>query len=53
MDDVARGQRRFLVLHGWQNRRPREHWQHWLTDSLRATGERVRYPQLPTRSCRR
>jgi predicted alpha/beta hydrolase family esterase len=37
----------FLVLHGWQNRRPREHWQHWLTDSLRATGEQVLYPQLP------
>ena len=47
MGDVATGQRRFLVLHGWQNRRPREHWQHWLTDSLRATGEQVLYPQLP------
>jgi predicted alpha/beta hydrolase family esterase len=40
-------ERRFLVLHGWQNRRPREHWQHWLTDSLRCTGEQVLYPQLP------
>jgi predicted alpha/beta hydrolase family esterase len=47
MGDVATGERRFLVLHGWQNRRPREHWQHWLTDSLRATGEQVLYPQLP------
>ncbi len=47
MNDVAIGERRFLVLHGWQNRRPREHWQHWLTDSLRATGEQVLYPQLP------
>jgi predicted alpha/beta hydrolase family esterase len=40
-------ERRFLVLHGWQNRRPREHWQHWLTDSLRCAGEQVLYPQLP------
>ncbi len=47
MSDVAIGERRFLVLHGWQNRRPREHWQHWLADSLRATGEQVLYPQLP------
>lgn len=47
MGDVAIGERRFLVLHGWQNRRPREHWQHWLTDGLRATGEQVLYPQLP------
>jgi predicted alpha/beta hydrolase family esterase len=39
--------RRFLVVHGWQNHRPAEHWQHWLTESLRASGEQVLYPQLP------
>lgn len=40
-------QRRFLVLHGWQNRRPRGHWQRWLVAELRAAGEQVTYPQLP------
>ncbi|MGF7236425.1 MAG: RBBP9/YdeN family alpha/beta hydrolase [Frankia sp.] len=39
--------RRFLVLHGWQNRRPPAHWQWQLVDALRATGEQVLYPQLP------
>jgi hypothetical protein len=39
--------RRFLVVHGWQNRRPREHWQRWLTERLRSSGEQVLYPQLP------
>ncbi|MCW2983673.1 MAG: hypothetical protein JWR63_1243 [Conexibacter sp.] len=39
--------RRFLVVHGWQNHRPAGHWQHWLTESLRASGEQVLYPQLP------
>lgn len=38
---------RFLILHGFGNRRPRGHWQHWLADQLRRRGERVRYPQLP------
>ena len=39
--------RRFLVLHGWQSRRPPEHW-HWqLVEELRAAGEQVLYPQLP------
>jgi predicted alpha/beta hydrolase family esterase len=42
------GGRRFLVLHGWQNRRPRGHW-HWqLTEALRASGEHVLYPQFPS-----
>jgi predicted alpha/beta hydrolase family esterase len=40
--------RRFLVLHGWQNRRPTGHWQWQLTESLRAAGEQVLYPQFPT-----
>jgi predicted alpha/beta hydrolase family esterase len=39
--------RRFLVLHGWQNRRPRNHWQWQLVESLRSDGEQVLYPQLP------
>lgn len=39
--------RRFLVLHGFGNRRPRTHWQWWLTDQLRRRGEIVLYPQLP------
>jgi predicted alpha/beta hydrolase family esterase len=40
--------RRFLVLHGWQNRRPTDHWQFWLTERLRSRGEQVLYPQLPS-----
>ena len=39
--------RRYLVLHGWENRRPPAHWQYWLTERLRAAGEQVLYPQLP------
>jgi uncharacterized protein len=39
--------RRFLILHGYDNRRPPEHWHHWLAQSLRARGEQVVYPQLP------
>jgi predicted alpha/beta hydrolase family esterase len=42
-----RPDRRFLVLHGWQNRRPRAHWQWQLVESLRAAGEQVLYPQFP------
>jgi uncharacterized protein len=39
--------RRFLLLHGWQNRRPRHDWQFWLAERLRERGEQVLYPQLP------
>ncbi|WNI18627.1 RBBP9/YdeN family alpha/beta hydrolase [Actinacidiphila sp. ITFR-21] len=39
--------RSFLILHGWQNHRPKDHWQHWLADELTAGGDRVTYPQLP------
>jgi predicted alpha/beta hydrolase family esterase len=39
--------RSFLVLHGWGNHRPPEHWQHWLASELVAGGHVVRYPQLP------
>jgi len=38
----------FLLLHGWQNRRPAGHWQHLLADELRGHGHEVRYPQLPS-----
>ncbi|MEV6346881.1 alpha/beta hydrolase [Actinoplanes sp. NPDC051851] len=39
---------RFLILHGWQNRRPANHWQHWLATSLTDSGHAVDYPQLPS-----
>jgi predicted alpha/beta hydrolase family esterase len=39
--------RRFLILHGWQNHRPPGHWQRWLAEGLQASGEQVLYPQLP------
>ncbi|MER6358359.1 alpha/beta hydrolase [Streptomyces sp. NPDC001634] len=37
----------YLVLHGWQNHRPKDHWQHWLADRLTGLGHHVTYPQLP------
>jgi predicted alpha/beta hydrolase family esterase len=37
----------YLILHGWQNHRPPEHWQHWLAGRLIALGHEVHYPQLP------
>jgi len=40
--------RRFLVVHGWQNRRPVGHWQWQLTEALRAGGDHVLYPQFPS-----
>ncbi|MEV6172658.1 alpha/beta hydrolase [Streptomyces sp. NPDC051954] len=39
--------RSYLILHGWQNHRPKDHWQHWLADRLTALGHHVTYPQLP------
>lgn len=39
--------RAFVLLHGWENRRPPEHWQHSLAAELRRAGHEVRYPQLP------
>ncbi|MET7988021.1 alpha/beta hydrolase [Streptomyces sp. NPDC005281] len=39
--------RSFLILHGWQNHRPRGHWQHWLAGRLGELGQHVVYPQLP------
>lgn len=38
---------RFVILHGWENRRPADHWEHWLFDELVAEGHEVDYPQLP------
>ncbi|MFJ3222388.1 RBBP9/YdeN family alpha/beta hydrolase [Streptomyces sp. NPDC086783] len=37
----------FVILHGWRNRRPAGHWQHWLARELAARGSHVHYPQLP------
>jgi hypothetical protein len=42
--------RSFLILHGVENWRPREHWQWWLAHELRALGEQAFYPQLPAPS---
>jgi predicted alpha/beta hydrolase family esterase len=39
--------RSYLILHGWQNHRPKAHWQHWLADRLSELGHHVSYPQLP------
>jgi predicted alpha/beta hydrolase family esterase len=44
---VPAEQRRFLVLHGYTNRRPEGHWQRRLTTALRDAGEQVVYPALP------
>jgi predicted alpha/beta hydrolase family esterase len=38
---------RFVIVHGWENRRPADHWEHWLFDELVARGHEVDYPQLP------
>lgn len=40
-------QPRIVILHGWMNRRPPEHWEHLLADDLRERGFTVDYPQLP------
>lgn len=37
----------FLILHGWRNRHPKDHWQHWLARELGARRHSVYYPQLP------
>ena len=37
----------FLILHGIDNERPPDHWQHILATALRERGHRVLYPQLP------
>lgn len=38
----------FLLLHGWQNHRPEDHWQHRTASALRQRGLIVEYPQLPS-----
>ena len=40
-------ERSFLLLHGWQNRRPFGHWQRWLAHRLTVVGCEAIYPQLP------
>lgn len=37
----------FLILHGWENHREPEHWQHWLTYELLGAGAIVSYPNMP------
>jgi uncharacterized protein len=37
----------FLIVHGWENRRPDGHWQRWLAGELAERGAVVRYPQFP------
>ena len=37
----------FLIVHGWENRRPDGHWQRWLAGELADRGHAVRYPQFP------
>ncbi|MEW2162024.1 alpha/beta hydrolase [Streptomyces sp. NPDC007084] len=46
-DTPGETRRSFLILHGWQNRRPAGHWQHWLAGRLAERGQHVVYPQLP------
>ena len=36
----------FLILHGLEGNEA-DHWQSWLAERLRASGERVSYPGLP------
>lgn len=38
---------RIVILHGWENRRPPEHWEHHLAVELGERGFAVDYPQLP------
>jgi predicted alpha/beta hydrolase family esterase len=45
--DGTTRQRRFLVLHGYTNRRPEGHWHRRLTETLRDVGEQVVYPAMP------
>jgi predicted alpha/beta hydrolase family esterase len=47
MSDDSAPEQGFLILHGWQNRRPAGHWQHWLAGRLAELGHQVVYPQLP------
>ncbi|MGY1753997.1 RBBP9/YdeN family alpha/beta hydrolase [Blastococcus sp. SYSU D01042] len=37
----------YLIVHGWENRRPEGHWQRWLAGRLADDGHEVRYPQFP------
>ncbi|MDT0462563.1 RBBP9/YdeN family alpha/beta hydrolase [Streptomyces gibsoniae] len=46
-NDHPEDPRAYLILHGWQNHRPKDHWEHWLADRLTELGHHVTYPQLP------
>ncbi|MFJ5529150.1 alpha/beta hydrolase [Streptomyces sp. NPDC093261] len=46
-NDRPEAPRAYLILHGWQNHRPKDHWEHWLADRLTECGHHVTYPQLP------
>ena len=37
----------FLIIHGFENHRPENHWHRHLATNLRARGHQVAYPQLP------
>jgi uncharacterized protein len=37
----------FLILHGIANHRPPEHWEFWLAERLRGSGQQVLYPAMP------
>lgn len=37
----------YLVLHGFENAQPAEHWQHQLVSRLRSLGAQVSYPAFP------
>lgn len=37
-----------LIVHGWGNVRPTDHWQRRLANALRRQGHNVHYPQLPS-----
>lgn len=40
--------KRVLIIHGWGNHRPVDHWHRRLATSLRKQGHIVAYPQLPS-----
>lgn len=39
--------KRVLIIHGWTNRRPKNHWHRNLAAQLRREGHAVSYPQMP------
>ena len=39
--------KKVILLHGWLNRRPKDHWMRLTATELRAAGHQVWYPQFP------